>query len=214
MLSISFFTLLTLFGLALWTNLRRAQQKINFELTNNLLMTKHPLLFVNPRRSLFYWSHPWNQIPTYLSAHGYETFERSLPPSSQTSERTKALLLSLKELSQQSFKFHLFFEQSQSDVLRELLLLELPSSVASLNYLGPQDFEWKGLKSPPLPVHHIALPAEAPPLFYSFHLWLTGQKRNPPPPLGLRSQPQDYHALLQHIQIQAEKDFLESSSNL
>ncbi|MCE3011009.1 MAG: hypothetical protein LW875_10395 [Proteobacteria bacterium] len=207
-------SLATLLLLAFWTNRQRAKQKINFELKNNLLMTKHPLLFINPRRSLFYWIYPWNQIPSYLTAHGYETFEKNLPPTSSPKARAQALLNNLHELSQESLRFHLFFEHSQAEVLTEILNSKVPESISSITYVAPQEFEWTGLKSPPIPVHSIPLPAEKAPAFYALHLWLTQQTKKAPAPLGLRTNPEDYNSLLHHIQTLAEKDFLESSSNV
>jgi len=214
MIWVFFSTLGILFALAGWVNHQRTKLKINFELRNNLLMTKHPLLFINPRRSLFYWTHPWNQIPSYLSAHGFETFEKDLPPTSSAKGRAEFLINSFHELSKNSLRFHLFFEASQADVLTEILKSEISPCICSITFVNPTEFEWPELKSPPIPVFSLTLPSEIRPPLYTLHLWLTQQLKTAPPVVGLRKDPQDYQGLLERVQTLAEKDFLESSSNV
>lgn len=60
-------------------NQRRANSNWSFELKPNCLLTRYPLLFISGPRSLLYFRKYWNQIPHFLSSHGYEVMELSLP---------------------------------------------------------------------------------------------------------------------------------------
>lgn len=51
----------------------------NLDLIPNCLLTRHPILFVSGRRSLFYFSNYWNRVPRFLTEHGYQIFELELP---------------------------------------------------------------------------------------------------------------------------------------
>lgn len=87
--------------------------RLNFELQHNVLMTKHPLIFVPGKRSLVYFLHYWNQIPEFLAAHGYEVYTLSLPWRNNE-RRRRALRNSLRILENKGQKFHLFVDGDTS----------------------------------------------------------------------------------------------------
>lgn len=49
------------------------------ELAPNCLLTRHPIVFVTGRRSIFYFLNYWNQVPAFLAEHGYEVEVVALP---------------------------------------------------------------------------------------------------------------------------------------
>ena len=48
------------------------------DLEPNCLLTKHPIVFVPGKKSLFFYGDYWGFIPFYLREHGYEVYELKL----------------------------------------------------------------------------------------------------------------------------------------
>lgn len=96
------------------------------ELRPNCLLTRYPIVFVSGRRSLFYFIHYWNRVPRFLTEHGYQVTEISLPWRN-SSRRLETLLARLNE---HSGPLHLIADSSSSD---DVLLIKeaLPDQIAS-----------------------------------------------------------------------------------
>lgn len=101
----------TALSFIIYKNWKRSQWQLQFELRHNVLMTKHPLLFITGKRSLFYFLKYWNQIPEFLAAHGYEVYVLPLPWRKEK-QRAHALLDFLQAKNEQKLKFHLVFDSS------------------------------------------------------------------------------------------------------
>jgi hypothetical protein len=57
----------------------RLLKKYSFSLLPNCLLTRHPIVFVSGKQSLFYHGRYWNFIPSYLQEHGYEILALDMP---------------------------------------------------------------------------------------------------------------------------------------
>lgn len=78
--SILFFaSLLLLFLLLFANNFVRSRRNKNFALKPNCLLTRHQIVFIPGKKSLFYFANYWNSIPAYLQEHGYQVTELALP---------------------------------------------------------------------------------------------------------------------------------------
>lgn len=123
---------LGLFALSfvIYQNWKRSKSELKYELRHNVLMTKHPLLFITGKRSLFYFLKYWNQLPEYLASHGYEVYVLPLPWRKEDL-RAKSMLNFLNEKSEKNQKFHLFFDSSSYTELSSLFKEQSFDSVAS-----------------------------------------------------------------------------------
>lgn len=92
---------------------RRLRLK-HLELRPNCLLTRHPLLFINPRRSLFRLFGHWNDIPLFLREHGYEVLLLDLPVPAG---RHESLLNALTDFSSPC---HVIGDSSLEEELTEL----------------------------------------------------------------------------------------------
>ena len=117
--------------------IRRARLQ-DVELRPNCLLTRHPIIFVGSRRSLFRIFEPWNEIPGFLREHGYEVFvlEPRFTKFSQGSKSVTAQIrAALDALAQGDTgplsKFHLIAESSIEDEWIKLAA-ECDSRVATL----------------------------------------------------------------------------------
>lgn len=87
------------------TSMNQPQLDLGFVLKPNCLLTRRPLLFLTPPRSLFYYKSPWGLIMHILSEHGYKVDIWQLP--FQNIQNQKMQILRCKsELS----KKHLFMD--------------------------------------------------------------------------------------------------------
>lgn len=84
----------------------------------NCLLTRSPIVFITGLRSPFYFRHYWNDLPTYLVAHGYDVRVLRLPWSG-TKERR---IWMEKLLAQQSV--HLIMDPQTAE--------EMAASIRSL----------------------------------------------------------------------------------
>ena len=91
----------------------RRRRLDGLELRPNCLLTRHPIVFLAGRRSLFRPFEHWNEIPAYLREHGYDVWV--LEPASHS--RVEALIEALDSLSG---KCHLIADSSSHRELEEL----------------------------------------------------------------------------------------------
>jgi hypothetical protein len=66
-------------SLGLLTNIYREHRHYQIHLKPNCLLTRHSVVFVTGKRSLFYFRKYWNAYPEILAEHGYEVFTLHLP---------------------------------------------------------------------------------------------------------------------------------------
>lgn len=113
--------LLLIIGSFVGTNeLYRAKKtKYRHQLEVNLLMTRFPLVFLTGKRSLFYFSNFWNQIPDFLAQHGFQIEIWNLPWS-HSSKRNLQLKKYLQINSKNRRKIHLVVDLT---CLKELVAL-------------------------------------------------------------------------------------------
>lgn len=199
-----------LIGFAWLANLQRARLKMNIELKPNLLMPASPLLFIEPKTSLFYFKNPLNFIPDFLTAHGYEVYTLRLK-SRKDPKRAQELETLLQEFLQAKKHFHVFFELSSWESLKQLLETRSFENIPSWTLLDTDIPAFsKALKHSILPCQ---VPSSEPVAFWGFHQrWLRLSKQVRP--VGLSADPKDYENLLAHIQILAEREFVAKSSKL
>jgi len=118
---VSLFLILIIIAL----NYYRISRVRNYDLTKNCLLTRHPILFLSGRRSLFYFLGYWNWIPKYLQDHGYEVFILNLPWRN-TQARKVHLKLFLNAARQEGLSFHALGDSSCEPELKFLAKQETP----------------------------------------------------------------------------------------
>jgi hypothetical protein len=121
-----------LIALALSHNLKRANRVLEVDLLPNCLLTRYPIVFISGQRTLFHFLDYWNHIPIYLSEHGYEVIELTLPWRNRR-QQTQALRSRIEQLPHP--KIHLFVDQSLD--IDELKLIDNPK-VASITVVENQ----------------------------------------------------------------------------
>lgn len=199
-----------LIGLAWLANIQRTRLKMLFELKPNLLMPTSPLLFIEPKTSLFYFKNPLNFIPDFLTAHGYEVYTLRLK-SRNDLKRTQELESLLQEFLNTKKSFHVFFEQSSWGSLKQILEIHCFQNIPSWTLLDKEIPPLaKALKQSIFPCE---VPSTEPVPFWEFHRrWLRLSQNIRP--VGLSPHPKDYEPLLNHIQALAEREFVAKSSKL
>ncbi len=206
--------------LILLHNLRRAKNIQKWELKPNCLMTRHPLVFLTGRRSLFYFLSYWNQIPHFLSQHGYDVTIISLNWNN-TAVRSKQILQNLVELERARKKVHLFIDQTTLAEIVLLLQRRDFESIASITLIS------RNGKLPPyrlkVPVFELELTSDSSkaPWFWMFHSLLTFQFKLKSEVdllthLGWQLKTENGYSILGRVQDLAERDLHQgpSSSNL
>jgi len=214
--------------LIVYKNWQRSKFNFKFDLKHNVLMTKHPLLFITGKRSLFYFLKYWNQLPEYLISHGYEVYVLPLPWRKEHLRR-KALRRFLSEKSEQNQKFHLFFDSSSYQDLAALFKDHNFTSVASTSLvsdstgiakplkahsLRPDTSHLRGLKQAieEFQVHSSATNPSSLralkkwPLTWTLHQNLTFSSTSPEL-LGWNAELSTYESYLDRAHFLAERDF-------
>jgi hypothetical protein len=205
---------LFLFGL----NWRRAKVETQFELTPNCLLTRHPIVFLTGRRSLFYFLSYWNEIPAFLTAHGYQVYILPLP------WKPKAALPFLRQYFRRrrkdGEKFHFVIDSSLRSLFEELLQEDPPAQIASLSCVGflhreetPHFLNGKSsLQALKVPIEDIATTEETQPSpwWWKLHLLFAGRAQyHSVGNLGwpfVRSQCEQF---LKQVTLLAERDLLQ-----
>lgn len=113
--------LLLYFGLAIgallvgfcWlSNRLRERCEYKFTLKPNCLLTRHPVVFLTGRRSIFYFRRYWNSYPAFLAEHGYEVFTLALPWKGP--ERLRQMKAFLEDQEKAGNTFHFVMDQTTS----------------------------------------------------------------------------------------------------
>lgn len=168
---------------------------LNFELRPNCLITRRPLVFITPPRSLFWYKKPWQDMTHVLYEHGYAVSVFQLP-FQKIGDQKKIVLRNIDRLK----KSHIFLD--------------------SVSYENLKD-ELQGLMDSTITV--VSSSIEAPSVTFQFHsnyknnsfnyfihqVWcrILGLK-TPPPNQVLENCPdQVWHLFLDHCVQLAEIDF-------
>ncbi len=104
---------------------------LRFALKPNCLLTRRPLIWITPPRSLFYYKKPWADIPLLLFEHGYKVNLLQLP--------FQNINLKKQVLNQKITKLkysHIFVDSVTYMILKEDLL-QLASS--TITVIGKND---------------------------------------------------------------------------
>lgn len=138
--------LVSLVGLAIFSNRARSRYSVDFDLKPNCLMTRWPLLFVTGPRSLFYFSCYWNLYTPFLAEHGYEVFTLHLPWSDPHLRQAR-LEHFLNEQEKAGNCFHLFMDQPTLEGLDDFLRQRKTAVIKSLTEIVDADLPAQ--RSPP-----------------------------------------------------------------
>ena len=115
-------------------NKSRLNRKYSYPLFPNCLLTRHPVVFLHGRKSLFYFGNYWNFIPQFLMDHGYEIIDLDLPWRDE-SQREKELLRFLELLKEEQIGAHFIGDITSKKIL-ENGKTKYPEIFKSLNIMG------------------------------------------------------------------------------
>lgn len=199
--------------LAGWSILRR-KRDVDFELIPNQLLTRKPVVFLSGDRSIFYFTRYWNQIPSFLTEHGFEVYKAPLPWK-KGADRRRHLQKIFTSWEQQNFSCHLFADTSLFAEISEVVRQNPSKSIASLN-LVCADMNVTDIH-PLEPGHLSSLPIAwrelhwTPTSFRSPFYWRAHQiltrTQNTPQQLGIPLEETTKRAFLEHLKVLAERDF-------
>lgn len=210
----------SLLGLAIFSNQARARHCVDFALKPNCLLTRWPLLFVTGPRSLFYFSAYWNLYTSFLAEHGYEVFTLHLPWSDHRT-RQQRLEQFLNEQEKAHRHFHFFVDPPTMKEFEDFLQQRKSEAVKSLTEItDPTEGAKKHtarLYALPFPTGQVeCLPATQIPYFLSlaFSCHKVFFKNQRLPTLSTLGAPSDVNLsncllLLARAQVLAEMDLRE-----
>jgi hypothetical protein len=136
---------------------RRLERFKNLELIPNILLTRHPVLFIGRNRSLFRLSGDFLELPIYLKEHGFQVEEIELQTrglNSATLIKCIASLLSqttLNSPNSSTAKTHLFLSEDFADAALDLAFDGHPG-LASLTVIGVHQINRMQLRPPRVPL--------------------------------------------------------------
>jgi len=194
-------------------NWRRAKKETEFELTPNCLLTRYPIVFLTGHRSLFYFLSYWNEIPAFLTAHGYQVYVMPLPW--KTKAAGKFLQHYFQRRSSQDQKFHFVIDPSLYSVFESLLQDGAAAQIASVSCIGHlQLTERKSLKGLHLPIEDVEIATSDEtalhPWWWTLHLLTTGQSQiNSLGNLGWPFVRSQYEVFLKRATVLAERDLIQ-----
>jgi hypothetical protein len=208
--------ILALFSL----NWQRAHQETEFDLTPNCLLTRHPIAFLTGHRSLFYFLSYWNEIPAFLTAHGYQIYVMPLPWKPKAAKRF--LNHYFHRRAPEGQKFHFVIDPSLYSVFEDLLQAGASAQIASVTCIGhlqtedpsmlkaPLKSSLKGLQ---LPIEDVEIPLneiQRHPWWWKLHLAFTGQSQlNSLAHLGWPFVRPQYEVFLKRATALAERDLIQ-----
>lgn len=187
------------------------KREVAFELVPNQLLTRKPIVFLSGDRSVFYFTRYWNQIPSFLTEHGFEVYKAPLPWKKGPA-RVEHFRKVLASWEQQNFVCHLFADPSLFSEISEVITHHPSPALASLNLICADQTAVthtpSSLKSLPIAWRelHWTPNTSTRPLFWHAHQILTGTQSTPQQ-LGLPLDEPLKHALLEHLKVLAERDF-------
>lgn len=196
-------------------NWQRARQSPWVEdLSPNRLLTRYPLVFITGKRSLFYFLSYWNQLPSMLQAHGYETYTLPLPWKNRTS-RILALDQFLENQTKIHRRLHLIFDASSADEIQTILRKKNYSCIASVTLMKGQAETHQDWMSSSLtgrlhvPIEEFRIPTlgSRSPLFWKIHLlWTAQSSQRSMDSLGITITENMKEIMLDRCQFLAERD--------
>jgi hypothetical protein len=127
-------------------NFQRARAETSFELTPNRLLTRYPLVFLTGRRSLFYFLSYWNELPAFLTAHGYQVYVMPLPWKPTSAKNF--LQHYFRRRAEKDAKFHFIIDPSLYGVMEEILFAEAHPQIASVTCAGHLQADESAAPSP------------------------------------------------------------------
>lgn len=95
----------------------RRQRLTELELKPNCLLTRHPIVFLSGRKSIFRFGEYWNQIPCYLKEHGYEVLTIEPSAHKRLDFALRSLTLALEDIGE---KCHLIADSSAEHMLERI----------------------------------------------------------------------------------------------
>jgi hypothetical protein len=119
-------------------NKSRTEKIFSFTLFPNCLLTRHPVVFVDGKKSVFYFGKFWNFIPDYIADHGYEVIDLTLPWRNSAS-RLSEIENFLQVLSAEKMACHFFIDPS-SDIDFRQAAKKFPEAVRSITLATDLDF--------------------------------------------------------------------------
>lgn len=178
-------------------NRQRAKPLREVSLTANCLMTRHPLLFVAGKKSLFYFLSYWNHLPQILAEHGYEVYNLNLPWKN-TNLRMKKLLDFLQSHSQKQ-SFHLIVDPSTAQELELLLTQTQLPGVQSITLMTHEAQNRNSLKPLVTPIEELILePTHKDSILWKAHQTWSGIKSFPQFIVGW-TNPQQLSLIRKHL---------------
>jgi hypothetical protein len=123
----------------------------DLELIPNILLTRHPVLFVGRNRSLFRLSGDFLELPIYLKEHGFQVEEVELQTRGMNSAAVLKVVSSLL-VSSGTPKTHLFLPADFAEVALDLAFDGHPG-LASLTIIGSHKMNRVHLRPPRVPLH-------------------------------------------------------------
>lgn len=106
----------------------RQKRLQSLELRPNCLLTRHPIVFIAGRRSIFRLFEHWNEVPAFLREHGYDVYVLEPAPRKPFGE---SMLEGLAEFPE---KCHLIADSSLKSELESIARAKHPR-VASLTLI-------------------------------------------------------------------------------
>lgn len=188
------------------------RREVDFELIPNQLLTRKPIVFLSGDRSVFYFTRYWNQIPSFLTEHGFEVYKAPLPWKKGPARAThlRKILVSWEE---QNFSCHLFADPSLFQEISQVISDHPSRAIVTLNLIcadqnTPQGQLSNSLKSLPIAWRELHWRSNSlhRPLYWRAHQILTGTKSTPQQ-LGLPLDESLKLAFLEHLKVLAERDF-------
>ncbi len=123
-----FFLFIFCVAIILLHNIRRSQKKIKFELIPNCLVLDVPIVFVEGKKSLFYFLNYWNFIPYYMKEHGYEVHILRMPWRNQ-SQRKLAVLKILDQSRIENKQVLMVYDKTCEEIMQTDLIRHHPSLI-------------------------------------------------------------------------------------
>jgi len=195
-------------------NLKRARIHQDWELKPNLLLTRHPLVFLSGKRSFFYFLSYWNHLPQMLRAHGYETQVLHLPW-----KNTKSRRLWLHHfLLSSSQSLHLVIDNSSYPELTDLIRHQNYPCIASITWIQngvllQNTPTLKGFHHPLEELSEIEVSTKSP-WFWKLHLLVTNQPLSwSLSALGWQMQKSLRDIFLDRVKFLAERDLIQGSTS-
>lgn len=118
-------------------NRKRQLASDDVQLFPNCLITRFPIVFLDGPQSILYFGKFFNQIPHFLTEHGYEVIELDLPWRDRVARRAE-LKRFLDVVAEEGVPCHFILSADSQDLLSSLQIM--PQSVRSITTMSSDDF--------------------------------------------------------------------------